>query len=249
MKAILFYSLGNSPACRWATDFLNRSGISFVGHISPEITHLLLDVPSFSPDGNLRFGGDLAEFLRMLPQNITIIGGNLQHPALEGYRTLDLLRDESYLAENAAITAHCALQIAAPLLTGTLADSPALVLGWGRIGKCLVRLLRALDCDVTVAARKERDRAMLEGLGYRAVDFGAALDGYRLIFNTVPELVIPEDKVSLCKNAVKIDLASRRGIAGEDVVWARGLPGIHAPESSGRLISGTVLRLLKEEAT
>lgn len=249
MKEMLFYCLGGSPACRWATDFLKQSGVPFVGHISPEITHLLLDVPSFGPDGSLRFGGELAEFLRMLPQSITVIGGNLQHPALEGYRCFDLLRVEAYLAENAAITAHCALQLAAPLLTGTLADSPALVLGWGRIGKCLARLLKGIGCDVTVAARKERHRAMLKALGYGAVDLDAPFENYRLIFNTVPDTVIPEYKTCMCQNAVKIDLASRKGIAGEDVVWARGLPGIHAPESSGRLISRTVLRLIKEEGT
>ena len=42
---------------------------------------------------------------------------------------------------------------------------------------------------------------------------------------------------------MKIDLASEKGLGGEDVIWARGLPGIHAPESSGRLIAETCLRL------
>jgi hypothetical protein len=39
------------------------------------------------------------------------------------------------------------------------------------------------------------------------------------------------------------------GIGGEDVLWAKGLPAIYAPESSGKLIADTVKRLLnKEEA-
>ena len=45
-----------------------------------------------------------------------------------------------------------------------------------------------------------------------------------------------------------MDLASKKGIAGNDVIWARGLPGIHAPEESGALIARTILDLLKEEA-
>ena len=46
------------------------------------------------------------------------------------------------------------------------------------------------------------------------------------------------------------DLASVKGIAGDNVIWARGLPGKDAPEESGTLIAKTVLRyaLGKENA-
>ena len=40
-----------------------------------------------------------------------------------------------------------------------------------------------------------------------------------------------------------IDLASKLGIEAEDVIWARGLPGKDAPETSGDLIARTVIRL------
>jgi hypothetical protein len=45
-----------------------------------------------------------------------------------------------------------------------------------------------------------------------------------------------------------IDLASRQGIDHEDVIIARGLPGIHFPESSGILIAKTFLQYYKEAA-
>ena len=47
-------------------------------------------------------------------------------------------------------------------------------------------------------------------------------------------------------NALKIDLASKPGIGGSDVIWARGLPGKDAPESSGELIAKTIIRLMEE---
>ena len=47
---------------------------------------------------------------------------------------------------------------------------------------------------------------------------------------------------------MKIDLASVKGMEGGDVIWARGLPGKDAPESSGVLIGKTVLRLAMKEA-
>ena len=47
--------------------------------------------------------------------------------------------------------------------------------------------------------------------------------------------------------ALLMDLASLRGIEGDRVIWARGLPGKDAPESSGALIAKTVIRLLERK--
>ena len=47
---------------------------------------------------------------------------------------------------------------------------------------------------------------------------------------------------------VKLELASSPGMEGSDIIQARGLPGKMAPESSGKLIARTVLRLgVKED--
>lgn len=243
------YCAGNTPAVRYAGEFLAERGIPIVHTLGEDIGCLLLDVPSFDPSGALRGGGKLEDLLRVLPDDAVIVGGNLNHPLLEGLETADLLRDEEYLAKNAAITAHCALQIAASLLPITLAESSALILGWGRIGKCLASLLKSLGADVTVAARNPAHRAMLLALGYGAAEAGELdLQPFRLIINTVPAALLTAEQLQRAPRAVKLDLASRRGLPVADAVWARGLPGIHAPESSGKLIAETLLRLRKEAA-
>ena len=239
LDKILLYPIGSSGSCRYAAGFLEKAGISLIDHPAPEITHLLLDIPSKE---TLADGKDLKEILRMLPRSVTVIGGNLNLPE---YKTVDLLQDPLYLAKNAAITAQCALQVAAPYLHTTFADTPVLILGWGRIGKCLAKLLSNLGCSVTVAARRPQDRAMLEALGYGAVDFEAVpsiLSQYSLLYNTVPDLPFVWD----LSQVVAIDLASEPGMKGDNVIIARGLPGKYAPESSGRLISETILRFQKE---
>ena len=246
MDNVLLYTIGSSVSCHYASALLERAGIALTDHPSPEITHLLLDVPSFDAAGLLRDGTDLKALLRMLPISATIIGGNLNPEYLQDYRKIDLLQDPCYLAKNAAITAECALRAAAPYLRTTFADSPALILGWGRIGKILAKLLMMLGCPVTVAARKESDRAMLMALGYKAVEFSQIpkiLCQYKLLFNTVPDLPLHIDT----KKITAIDLASYPGMKGSDVIPARGLPGKYAPESSGKLIAETILRLYKEE--
>lgn len=249
LQNMLIFPIGSTDACSYAAEYLKETGISFTDHPAPEVTHLLLDVPSFRADGSLRSGQELASVLERLPAEITVIGGNLSHPNLNGYHVIDLLKDSEYLALNAAITADCALQIAARLLTTTFSDSPTLIIGWGRIGKCLGILLKQIGTDVTIAARKAADRAMIRALGFSAVDISeipSCLSKYRLIYNTVPEMILPKEKLSMCKNCIKIDLASKTGMGGDDVIPARGLPGIHAPESSGRLIGETFLRLSRE---
>lgn len=249
MAKYQIYPIGTTAATRYAAAFLEKAGLVLVDHPTPEVTHLLLDVPSFGNDGLLRGGENLESILETLPQYITVVGGHLAYPVLDGYKTWDLLQDADYLARNAAITADCALQVAAPLLTTTFAQSPALIIGWGRIGKCLAQLLHAIGCEVTIAARKPADRAMLQALGYRTADPKKLqkLSHYRILFNTAPELIMSQEQLSECKNCVKIDLASRKGLDGEDVVWARGLPGIYAPESSGKLIADTFLNKIKED--
>lgn len=248
MAEHLIYPIGSTKACAYAAHFLEKAGLKTVDHPTPEVTHLLLDVPGFAHDGQLRGGGAVNKILEMLPHYITVVGGNLDHSTLEDYRKLDLLQDEDYLAENAAITADCTLQVAAPLLTTTIRQSPALIIGWGRIGKCLGRQLKAIGNDVTIAARKPSDRAMLRALGYRTANPEnlKQFSHYRVIFNTAPEVVLSQELLACCNNCVKIDLASKQGLKGEDVVWARGLPGIYAPESSGRLIAETFIKHLKE---
>lgn len=250
MKDMLVYPIGSTPACGFAAEFLKKAGVMLTDHPAPEVTHLLLDVPSFGADGKLRGGGDIREILRMLPPKARVAGGNLVHSALEGYSLLDLLQDEEYLALNAAITADCALQVAREKLAATFADSPALIIGWGRIGKCLGNLLKAVGTEVIIAARKESDRAMARALGFWAVDMEEirkVLPGCRVVFNTAPEMVLYKEDTRCCSNCLLIDLASKPGIEGEHVIAARGLPGIYAPESSGRRIAEAFLRLTRRD--
>ena len=248
MSRFIFYPANDSAVLRAAGESLKARGYGVVDRPCESVTHLLLPVPSFQPDGSIKGGGDWGTLLDRLPSNITVVGGLLPPNKLQSYRYLDLLKDPIYLAENAAITAHCALGLAMEKLPVTLRDCPVLIIGWGRIGKCLASLLWALEADVTVAARKEEDRAMAHALGYHVKEpalLDQDLNNYRLIYNTVPAQVLSEEQIVHCRsNCLKIDLASQLGIAGPDVIWARGLPGKDAPESSGKLIAKSIIRLL-----
>ncbi len=230
MREVTIFPMGDGPAIRFAARALRMQGVTIGSSLSEQVTHVLLNVPTKEAD------------LSEVPSNITVIGGNLEHIP-DTFRKIDLLREEQYLAENAALTADCALRLLGQQLPVAFRDCPILIIGWGRIGKCLASVLKALGAEVSVAARKPSDLGMLTALGYGAVETGS-IDPvrYRAILNTVPAPVLAPGG-----NAVKIDLASLLGMAGEDVIWARGLPGKMLPESSGKLIARGVLRHLREE--
>lgn len=245
MAKYIFFPANQGAVLRSVGETLKTKGYGVVDHPCASVTHLLLPVPSVQP------GCDVQALLSQLPRGITIVGGNLNPDDFPGYKLMDLLRDPTYLARNAAITAYCALRLAMMELPVMLRGCRVLIIGWGRIAKCLAALLWALEVDVTVAARQEADRAMACALGYRAeaiTDLDDTLNDYRLIFNTVPAPVLSEKQVELCRQGcLRIDLASVEGIGGSHKIWARGLPGKDAPESSGILIAKTIIRLLERK--
>lgn len=243
MAQSIFYTAGTTEACRTATNILKGQQTVFTDIPGPEVTDLLLDVPSFAEPGILRGGEDFCALIHKLPSLKRIYGGRLP-PAQGQIRYIDLLEDPTYLAENAFITADCALRLCGLSLKSTWADSKVLVIGWGRIGKQLCRMLKALGTKVTVCARKAPDRALLSAFGYEAIDPEQLNgDGYDVIFNTAPNLRLEEAVLSDCP--IPMDLSSQEGLIGKDVIYARGLPGIYAPLSSGKQIASAVQQYMR----
>lgn len=253
MDGITFFLSGDTGALRYAGEFLSTKGIPIVSAPSPKVTHLLLPVPSLDGKGLVRGGGAPEAILSQLSDRVVVMGGYLSHPAFQNYTKFDFLQDARYLAENAAITADCALPILGKHLPVIFSGCPILIVGWGRIGKCLAARLKALHADVTVVARKESDRAALISLDYAAIapeSLNHILPHCRAVVNTAPAPVIGRELAALCpKGCVFLDLASSPGICCEGVLWERGLPNRDAPESSGALIAQTALRLCQKEAT
>ena len=229
MEEILFYIPEGSAATAPAAPLLRPWGFAVTAQPSPRMTHVLLGVP--------------AKGIPVLPEHVTVFGGNLHSPLLENYRTVDFLQDPYYLADNAAITAECALELAEQKLPD-FAGHPVLVLGWGRIGKCLGKLLQRKGAEVTGAARKESDLAMIHALGYRPVpiqEVSSITARFDVIFNTVPVMILPQLETK--PDCVILELASKHGMLGKGFINARGLPGKMAPVKSGKLIAETFLRL------
>ncbi len=228
LKKPIFSTFGESQALLFARKQLQHWGYTVLPELEEAVTHLLLPVPT--PAG-LR--------LPPLPPHTFVLGGNLDIPG-----SFDLLRDEFYLVENADITASCTMQILQS--RRNLQNADVLVIGWGRIGKALAEKLRRVGAQVTLTVRKEQDYRALTESGIRAVYLSQLHPrDYTIIINTAPAPVL--DQADAGEDALLLDLASKQGIIGSRVLWARGLPGKMAPEASGSLIAKTALRYALEK--
>ncbi len=181
-----------------------------------------------------------------------------------GVPIYDYSENELFQIRNAQPTAEGALEIAMRELPVTLAGVHAAVIGHGRIGKVLTRLLCALGAEVTVAARKSVDLTWiaLEGghpLRIETVDGISsltALGDCRVIFNTVPYWLFNHAVLkSVRPDVLLIDLASAPGgvdpqaatDCGIRVIRALALPGKCAPETAGEIIADTLVDMMARE--
>lgn len=171
---------------------------------------------------------------------------------------IDIMKREELAVLNTISTAEGTIEIAISNTNKILHGSDVLILGFGRVGKVLARKMAGLASKVTCAARKDEDLAWIRAYGHMATNINALgenLSKYDLIINTVPHMVLNEEKLQYVKeDCLLIDLASNPG--GIDkrsaknknlkLIWALALPGKVAPITTAEFIKDTIYNILKE---
>ncbi len=205
----------------------------------------------------------ISEFAEDLRSGQLVVGGRCPDDLIQlcqekDIYLVDVLEREDFAVANAVPTAEGALQLALSNTNFTLHSTPILVIGYGRIGKILAQYLQALGAQVTVSARKAEAFAWLAVQNIRAVHshrLDGAVSEFPLVFNTVPELMLPENLLrQLPTGALIIDLASSPGGVDFDAarrlglrcLWSLGLPGKTAPQTAGAILRNTVYSIMKE---
>ena len=234
MKTPTMYIPNPTPALEAARIRLRRQGVVFPD-TAQEAEYLLYPIPT------------KLEMLHECTTDQTVIGGGLDF-LNDSIARIDLMEDPDYLCANAAITAQAALAMVLERLSREISQANILILGWGRIGKCLTHQLDHLNAHVTVYARKEADRAMLACLGYHSADrqtLSRILGRFHCIINTVPAPILSEEESrTLRPGCLKLELASGVWLPGDDVLVAHGLPGKCKSDASGELIAKRIIHHL-----
>ena len=171
---------------------------------------------------------------------------------------IDLLKREELVVLNTISTAEGTIQLAMEETQRTIHGSKILVMGFGRVGKVLAKMLDGIGAKVSCEARKDSDIAWIKAYGYTPVHLSElenTLGEYDIIINTIPFLILDENRLNYVKpDCTIIDLSSNPGGVNRTaarekkikVIWALSLPGKVAPLTSAQFIQETLYHILKE---
>jgi dipicolinate synthase subunit A len=216
--------------------------------------YIFLPIPYKNEDGSIKTPYSeqkliLADIVDKYPHSMFIMG-NCDDSARRAFadktKHLDLMQNEAFLIRNALLTSEGAICACLKSTDTALCDSKCIVIGYGRIGRFLSRLLRAFTPYVTATARKIKDIEIITADGFHAVyteNVRHSLPEANIIFNTVPFHVLLEEELkSISKGSRIIELASAP--YGTDMELAKklgvsvqlepGLPGRYFPASAAR---------------
>lgn len=205
----------------------------------------------------------IKDIFKTMTKNQLFIAGRISEKILHAASvysvySVDLLEREEMAVLNAIPTAEGAIQIAMEEMPITLHNSSALILGFGRIGKILAKMLCGLGCNVYVEARKYSDLAWIKGYGYNPVHINEIenyIERMDVIFNTIPHVVLDINMLrKVRKESLIVDLASKPGGVdfekakemGLKTIWALSLPGKVAPVTAAEFIKDTVYNIINE---
>ncbi|AEG60174.1 dipicolinate synthase subunit DpsA [Desulforamulus ruminis] len=174
-------------------------------------------------------------------------------------RLITLLDLDEVAILNSIPSAEGAVQMAMENTAITIHGSQSFVLGFGRTGATIARLLQGMGAKVTVVSRNASQRARVYEQGMNAISFDELADEIpqaEIIFNTVPSMVLTNCILSKAsEEAVIIDVASPPGGTdfeaaerlGVKALLAPGLPGKVAPKTAGQILARVIPKLLVRE--
>ena len=253
-----------------AEELKNNPNIKYCESIKKAIqeVEIVIGPIPFSSNGktiNMPFSDKevtIREMMHVINAKVLIAGGitpEVYEMANDEYiEIIDIMKREELAVLNTIATAEGTIQIAIESTNKIIHGSEVLILGFGRIGKVLARKLAGLSAKVTCAARKDEDLAWIQAYGHKATNIntiGENLKQYDIIINTVPHIILNEERLKYVKNdCLLIDLASNPGGIDKKAikdnqlkfVWALSLPGKVAPTTSAEFIKDTIYNIIKE---
>lgn len=205
---------------------------------------------------------DIDDLLNSL-EGKTFIAGSIKQEVYDkingkNITIFDIVKREELAVLNAISTAEGAIQIAINETPKNIHGNNILVLGFGRIGKVLSKMLDGIGAKVACEARKTTDLAWIKAYGYEPInliELKEHLHKFDIIINTIPYIVLTKEMLQEVKeDALIIDLASNPGGVDRNAIkelgikfnWALSLPGKVAPLTSAEFMKETLLNMFKE---
>ncbi len=233
-------TIGNGRRLSVCAELLSGTGCTRYSRI------ILLPIPTTFRDGYIGGTNMSAEELFGLTDGDTLaVGYNIpltlgRELASRGTAVFDLGHDEAFLLGNADLTALGALGYILTECEGAPEELYIGLVGYGRIGRALLRLLLFLGARVRVYTTRESVRLGLCEMGVesRLVSEPKELADLSLLINTAPsEQFSREELEKLPEDYRIIELASGENFFGDSrVIRLSAIPEKRYPLSAGRLM-------------
>lgn len=178
-----------------------------------------------------------------------------------GIEVIEIADMDEIAILNSIPSAEGAIQMAMEATDITLHGSSVIVIGFGRCGITLARMVHGIGAKTRVVARKPRDLARIREMSLEPLTYGQLAQQIweaDIIFNTVPVRVLDRALLEMVKPGVYIcDIASSPGGVdfaaakelGINAVLAPGLPGKVAPKTAGLILAEVIPELIAAELT
>ncbi|MFA6866853.1 MAG: hypothetical protein WCR54_04980 [Clostridia bacterium] len=189
-------------------------------------------------------------FSRELSEEVSLI---IKDKEITHYNLLD---DQTFIVKNAYITAEGAFAYILLNTIVSICHTPVLVLGYGRVGKSVTKILKDNYAFVCVATDDTTEFALASIYSEEAFTLSSYkenIDKFSVIVNTVPKLILKGEELKFVnKDCFILDLASKPGgvdfVAAEKLglnyMHALGVPGKVAPKTAGLYIKDIIMQRL-----
>lgn len=219
--------------------------------------NIILSLPTEINGVIVGTGEDINFLLKKVEQNQRIFYGNLKDNPFENNGYCYYL-DKNFLEYNSKLTAQGVLKLIFDNIQSDITDLKIALVGYGKCGEAIGRLLIANDTDVTVFSRSLLSRINCEkqGCSWKNInEINSNFTDYDVIINTVPANIISSKAInSLTARNLYIEVASQpygfdiseADLKGFKYINGYSLPGRFTPVSAGKNIAQTVMRMIKE---
>lgn len=246
----------------------NKKKNSSLVHVIADCDVIIGGIPLTTSGGfvNMPFSDEsllVNTLIDMIPKDVLFVAGKIEPEIREkldnkGVLYVDLLDREDMAVLNAIPAAEGAVEFILRSTPKTIHNSRILIMGYGRIGKVLARILSGFGAEVWIAARTYSDLSWIEAFGYKPVhlnDLERYITDMNVIVNTIPyQYITAEILNKVRQDCYLVDLASYPGgidfehakKLGLKTDWALSLPGKVAPFTAAEIIKKTVDNILLE---
>ena len=230
-----------------------------------ERSKYIVTATPFSNDGEYIYATNPTEKIRIddfikYSRDKVIIGGKFSDIQINEFeknrnKVVDLMKYEELAQKNVIPTVEGIVKIIIENTDITIDESNIAIVGYGRIGKRLSKILSAMGANIFCVDNKKEEVANIELSGYNVIENICADKEFDVIVNTVPKMVIGEKELKkIGKETLIVDVASKPGGIDYDyanknnykVIQSLGIPGKIAPRTAAKYIKEIVKKVIIE---